>query len=219
MIQPAATPTKLLILGNHIFAEEVADLVSDIPDLELCGFVANMQPYEPGATLLGYPIFWIDELPRFDDSYRAVCAIGSHKRRFFVQQAQELGMRFATVIHPTARISRTAVIGEGTIISAGALIAGYTEIGRHVIINRGAMIGHHTKIGDLANIAPGANLAGLVTVGKYTWVGLGAIVLERLNIGEQSIVGAGALVTHDVPDRVKVVGAPARIVERDSEGL
>ncbi|MBI3941455.1 MAG: acetyltransferase [Chloroflexi bacterium] len=212
-------PPKLLILGNRIFAEEVADLVSDIPDFQLAGFVANMEPYEPGATLLGYPVYWIDDLTRFDDSYRAVCSLTTNKRSFFIEQAQERGMRFATVIHPTARVSRTATIGEGTIISAGVLIAAHVEIGRHVVVNRGAMIGHHTTIGDLTHIAPGANIAGEVSVGRYSWVGMGAIVLERRAIGERAIIGAGSVVNHDVPDRVKVLGSPARVVETDVEGL
>lgn len=214
-----SNPQKLLILGTGTFAMDVADLVSDIPDLQVVGFVASMPPYEPGSTMLGLPIYWVDELSRFDDSHRAVCALVTTKRYRFIQQAEALGIRFTRIIHPTARVSRMAKVGVGTIINAGVQVATHTEIGEHVVINRGALIGHHNMIHDYATISPGANLAGDVTVGRRAWVGLGANILEKRTIGEQAIVGAGSLVTHDVADRVKVVGVPARIVEEGVEGL
>jgi acetyltransferase-like isoleucine patch superfamily enzyme len=48
---------------------------------------------------------------------------------------------------------------------------------------------------------------------------LGANILEYLTIGKQCIIGAGSLVTKDVPDRVKVVGLPAMIIEKEIQGL
>jgi sugar O-acyltransferase (sialic acid O-acetyltransferase NeuD family) len=212
---------KLLILGAGTFAQEVADLIGDIaePVYEIAGFSKNDLPYDPQATVLTHPVYWVDDLKRFAASHQAVCAIGTTKRATFIQQAEEMGLRFATIVHPAARVSRTATIGAGSIISAGALIAAYTAIGRHVIVNRGAMIGHHVSIGDGATIGPGANLAGAVTVGARTTVAMGSIVLENRHIGSQSIVGAGSLVTCDVPDRVKVIGSPARIIEEDIDGL
>jgi acetyltransferase EpsM len=212
---------KLLILGAGTFALEIADLISDIsdPQYEIVGFARNEQPFDPNATLLDHPIYWVDDLIRFDTSYLAVCAIGATKRYIFIQQVQQQGKRFATIIHPTARVSRLASIGEGSIINAGALVASYTHIGQHVIVNRGAIIGHHNSIGDVVTIGPGANLAGAVTVGPRTTIGMGALVLETRHIGSQSIVGAGSIVTHDVPDQVKVIGAPARVVAENVEGL
>jgi acetyltransferase EpsM len=215
--QPA--PVKLLILGTGTFAMDVADLVSDLPAFEVAGFVASLPPYEPGSMMLGKPIYWIDELIQFDDRYRAVCALVTTRRYLFTEGAAARGMRFATIIHPSARVSRMATIGEGSIINGGVQVATHTQIGRHVVINRGALIGHHNMIHDHATISPGANLAGNVTVKQRAWVGLGANVIEKLTIGQQAIVGAGSLVGRDVPDRVKVMGVPARIVEENVDGL
>ena len=214
-----SNPQKLLILGTGTFAMDVADLVSDLPDFQVVGFVASMPPYEPGSTMLGQPIYWVDELTQFDDSYRAVCALVTTKRHHFTQQAEALGICFTTVIHPTARVSRMAAVGVGTIISSGVQVATHTQIGQHVVINRGALIGHHNVIHDHATISPGANLAGNVTVRQRAWVGLGANVLEKRTIGERSIVGAGALVTRDVAKQVKVMGIPASVVEEGIDGL
>jgi acetyltransferase EpsM len=212
------SPTRLIVLGAGTFAMDVADLISDLAEYVVDGFAVSVPPYEPGATLLDRPVYWIDQLPRFAATHRAVGAIVSTHRSQFTRQVEELGFRFATIVHPTARVSRRALVGEGSLISAGALITAHTTIGRHVVVNRGAIIGHHVLIGDHATIAPGANLAGAVRVGERAFVGMGAVVLEGRTIGERAIVGAGSVVTSDVAPRTKVIGAPARERAADVDG-
>jgi sugar O-acyltransferase (sialic acid O-acetyltransferase NeuD family) len=211
--------TQSLLLGTGTFAMDVADLVSDMPQFEVAGFVASMPPFEPGSRMLGKPIYWVDELAEFDDSYRAVCALVTTQRYRFVEQAEKLGVKFTSIIHPTARISRMAEIGEGSVINSGVQVATHTRISRQVVINRGALIGHHNVIHEFSTVCPGANLAGNVTIKSRAWVGLGVNILEKRTIGECAIVGAGALVMRDVPDRVKVMGVPGRVVEEDVDGL
>ena len=214
-----AETQKLLIVGAGRLAVDVADMIDDIPGLDVVGFVVDQPPFEHGSTLLGQPIYWIDELANFASTYKAVCAIGSTKRIGIVKKVEEIGLQFINVIHPSARVSRRAEIGSGTIISGGVQVASLVKIGQHVIINRGALIGHMVAIHDYAYIAPGANIAGNATIGSQTWVGLGANILEYVSIGQQCIIGAGSLVTKDVPDRVKVVGMPAMIIEKEIQGL
>jgi acetyltransferase-like isoleucine patch superfamily enzyme len=76
------------------------------------------------------------------------------------------------------------------------------------------LIGHHVQIGDYTTISPGANIAGKCLIGNLCYIGMGAIILDGITIGDNSIVGAGAVVTKDVPERVQVVGVPARIVKQ-----
>lgn len=210
---------NLLVIGASRLAEDVTDMIDDIPGMNVVGYVVDQPPFEPGATLLGRPIYWIDELDRLDKSIQAICAIGSTRRVNIIEKVVQKGFGFATVIHPSARVSRTAVVGLGTIISGGAQVPAQVRIGKHVIINRGALIGHHDVINDYVFIGPGANLAGGVSIGSRTFVGMGANILQDLSIGEQCIVGAAALVTRDIPDRVKVVGSPAMIVEKEIHGF
>jgi sugar O-acyltransferase (sialic acid O-acetyltransferase NeuD family) len=163
-------------------------------------------------------VIWVDDLGPLAATHLAVCAIGTTQRVRFVEQVEAMGFRFATVRHPTARISRTSTLGPGSIVSAGVVVAAHTAIGRHVIVNRGGLIGHHTRIGDYVTLSPGANVAGRVTIGAGTYVGIGAIVLDYLTVGAGSVVGAGAVVTKDVPDHVQVMGVPARITKERVEG-
>jgi acetyltransferase EpsM len=200
------------------FAAEVADLASDIPTFEVGGFVVNQPPYTPGTTHLSLPVYWFQDLPSAREGYQYLCAIGTTHRWQFTAQIEQQGLPFATLIHPTARVSATARIGAGSIISAGAMIASHVEIGQHVLVNRGALIGHHTRIGDHVTIAPGANLGGLIQIARRTWIGIGATVVERVKIGESSLVSAGAVVMHDVPPHTQVMGNPARVFKTNIEG-
>jgi sugar O-acyltransferase (sialic acid O-acetyltransferase NeuD family) len=193
------------------------DLISDMPGYEVAGFVENENCELAGTKLEGLPILWVDDLPSYAASHVGVCALATTHRRRFVEQAAALGLRFGTFIHPTARVSSRARLGEGCFISAMAVIATHTALGRSVFVNRGALIGHHTSIGDYCTIQPGANIAGAITMGSDTYVGMGAVLLERRTIGQGCVIAAGAVVTHDVPDHVQVMGAPARVVKSGIE--
>lgn len=208
----------LLILGTRTLAVEIADLVSEIPDYEVVGFIENMKPERCRETLEDLSIIWVDDLADLTGSHYAVCGLATTHRSRFVEQVAKYGIPFATVIHPSARISTKSSLGEGTIISVGVIIAAHTHLGRHVLVNRGALIGHHTEVGDYVTIHPGANVAGACRIGEATYIGMGAVVLDRITIGSHSVVGAGAVVTKDVPDNVQVVGVPAKIVKENIEG-
>lgn len=209
---------SLLILGTRTFAEEVADWISAIPEARVVGFVENMDTERCARPLAGLPVYWIEDIGRLTGNHEAVCALSTTHRSRFIQQAADLGMAFATLIHPGANVSRQTQVGEGTIIGPGVVIGSHTHLAPHVIVNRGALIGHHASVGRFCSIQPGANVAGACAIGEATYVGMGAVILDHISVGSHVVVGAGTVVTHDVPDRVQVVGVPARVVKENIEG-
>jgi acetyltransferase EpsM len=209
------TPEPVVILGSSTFAIEVADLVAQSGVYVVTAFAENEDRDRCSARMNGLPILWLDDLAALATTHSAVSAEGlTPLRRRFVRQVEDLGLRFATVRHPAAVVSPTARIGTGGVLGPGVAIGAQARIGEHAIVNRGALIGHHTRVGDYVTVSPGANLAGGVTIGEGAYVGMSAVILDGRSVGAHSVVGAGAVVTADVPDRVQVMGVPARVVKR-----
>jgi acetyltransferase EpsM len=211
---------RLILLGAGNFAEEIADVATDCPGVEVVAFVEGIDREKCGTPRRGIPVWWIDDLADRDLSgCAAVCAVGTTKREGFIAQGAAHGLRFTTVVHPSADISGTVSLGEGTIIGKRAVIGAHASLGRHVIVNRGALIGHHVDVEDYTTISPGANIASSVRIGRRAYVGMGACIVDQMRVGERSVIGAGAVVTKDVPDRVLTVGVPARIAREGIEGF
>jgi sugar O-acyltransferase (sialic acid O-acetyltransferase NeuD family) len=206
------TERPLLVGGTRTFAEEIADVVDETPGLRVAGFVENLDRARCADRIRGVQIHWIDDLGELASTHWAVCALATTKRRLFTKQLEERGVPFATVVHPSARISRQTSVGEGTIASVGVIVAAHTTIGRHVLLNRGALVGHHTTIGDHVSLLPGANVAGNCRIGDGVFVGMGALVLDNVSVGDDAVVAAGAVVTRDVAQGAQVRGIPARVV-------
>lgn len=206
---------KLVILGAGSFAPEVIDVIEETRAFITTAFVESGDRSKTEQPLLGLPVVWIDEAAKFVSSHQAVCALGTTRRKEFIEQASQLGFSFATVIHPSVNISTTSSVGEGSLLSRGVIIAANAAIGKHVLINRGSLIGHHTTIGDYVTVSPGVNIAGYVTIGEGTYIGMGAIILDHINVGAHAVIGSGAVVVNDVPDRVQVMGVPARITKEN----
>jgi acetyltransferase EpsM len=212
-----SSETQILVFGARSFAEEVADLASEVPGLRVAGFVEN---FERGRqkTLHGLPVHWIDDVADMAATHKALCGLGTTLREPLIAQAKQLGFEFTSIVHPTARVSATTLIGEGAIVSAGSIIAAHSVIGPHVVVNRGALIGHHVQIDACTNIGPGANIGGGCRIGSGVYIGIGATLIDHLTIGPVTVIGGGAVVTRDLPSRVLAVGVPAKIVKENIEG-
>jgi sugar O-acyltransferase (sialic acid O-acetyltransferase NeuD family) len=209
---------KVLVLGTKTFAEEVADVISEIAGVEVAGFVENMDHSLCEKKLRGLPVYWVDKISELAKTHTAVCGLGTTKRHLFVEQVKKQGLNFSTLVHPSARISANSTLDEGVFVSSAVVVAAYSELGGHTSVNRGALIGHHTKIGSFVTVGPGANIAGNCQIGDCTYIGIGAIIIDHIKIGNNSVIGASSVVTKDVPDKVQVIGVPARIVKENIEG-
>lgn len=133
--------------------------------------------------------------------------------------AEGCPLEFATAIHPSAIISPSAKIGEGTVVMAGAVINADAVIGKHCIVNTGATVDHDCVIGDYCHIAPGANVSGGTHIGEGTWISVGACVIQCLNIGKDCMIGAGSVVVKDIPDGVTAFGNPCRVVKNNTDNI
>ena len=121
--------------------------------------------------------------------------------------------KWYTAIHPSAVISPSAVIGEGTCVMPNAVVNNSAVVGKGVIINTCASVDHDDIIGDFVHIACGVHIAGTATIGKGTWIGIGATISNNVSVCDNLKIGAGAVVVKDITEKGTYVGVPARKIK------
>lgn len=160
--------------------------------------------------ILGIPIIKSSSFD-FSTIGKAIISIGNNAVRKRI--AKTLAADFVKAIHKSSIIASSAILGEGTVVMAGARINPDAVIGKHCIINTGAVVEHDAKIADFVHISPSVSLAGNVSVGEGTHVGIAAVVIQGVTIGKWATIGAGAVIIKDVPDYAVVVGNPGKVIK------
>jgi UDP-perosamine 4-acetyltransferase len=202
----------LLIIGGGGHAKVVIDLARRLGVWRIVG-VLDDAPNLAGKMVLGCPVLGgTERLQEFAGGGVAfVVAIGANALRQRLQNmATAAGLLAVELVHPSAMVAESAVVGPGAVVMAGAVINAEAKIGEGVIVNTGALIDHDCCLGAYCHIAPGAALCGEVTVGARSLVGVGASVIPGVSIGDDCVVAAGAAVVRLVPSGSKVAGVPAR---------
>lgn len=201
---------RIAILG----ASGHGKVVAEIAELQGWSDIHFFDDSWPGKTEIGpWPVVGDTEsLLASADGYEGVfVAIGNNAIRLAKQTMLETsGMSLATLIHPTAVISRYSTIEAGTVLMANAVVNPFSYIGKACIINTAATIDHDCHLDAGVHISPGANLAGGVTVGECSWIGAGSAVRQLVQIGADVIVGAGAAVVSNIDSISTFVGVPAK---------
>lgn len=188
----ASGHAKVIIDILEASGEKIDGLVDDNPEV---------------VQLQGYPV-------SHESKYLSpfIVSIGVNTiRKKMVEKLD--GVRFGKAIHPSAVVSPSASIDEGTVVMQGAIIQADVRIGKHCIINTGASVDHECIIGEYAHISPNSTLCGNVQIGEGTWIGAGTIVIPGVRIGRWSVIGAGSVVTKDIPDGVLAVGNRCKIIK------
>ncbi|MGX7092022.1 acetyltransferase [Hutsoniella sourekii] len=143
-----------------------------------------------------------------------IVAIGDNRTREKIQsKLEKAGCQIATIIHPSAIISKYSLIGEGTVVIAGAVVNASTIIGRGCIVNSNVSIDHDNKIGDFVHLSPGVTLGGTVEIGDRSWLGLVSVVKNNVNIAEDCIIGAQGLVLKNLTLSSTYIGQPVRALK------
>jgi sugar O-acyltransferase (sialic acid O-acetyltransferase NeuD family) len=147
--------------------------------------------------------------------YDFFIGIGNNKiRKDIYTELESRNLLPVNALHPSAVIDYTAGIApHGVMIAPNVSINALAKIGAGAICNTRSVIEHQCVVGSFAHIAPGAILCGNVTVGENSFVGAGSVIRENITIGNNVIIGAGSVVVKDIPDDVKVMGNPARIIK------
>ena len=115
------------------------------------------------------------------------------------------------LVHPSVVFdAKSCVLGQGSILCAGAIATVNVTIKDYAMVNRAANVGHEAVVGSGVLINPLASISGGVVIGDRTLIGTSATVLQYVKVGDDVTVGAGAVVAKDVPPGTTVVGIPAQ---------
>ena len=169
--------------------------------------------HRQNSTVYGYPVLGtLPDACRWDNC-DFVNGIGSPANFFRKDQIiATTGLsadRFATVIHPSSAVSKSAVIGNGSVLLANTTVCAGATIGCHAMVLPGTTVSHDCRIGDHVCVASGVVLCAGVTAEDLCYLGAGCTVLGGRTVGQGALVGAGSVVVRDVAQGTVVCGNPA----------
>src|SRR5437870_3597086 len=155
---------KLAILGAGGTCLDILDVLHDLRtahyglDFECVGF------FDDNAALWGSVIQEVPVLGPLSSARELsdcvfVNGIGSPSsykhRESLVAGLGIASERFATLIHPTASVSRTARIGRGVVIFQHVTITSNVRIGHQVVVLPNTVVSHDSQIADFTCVAGG----------------------------------------------------------------
>jgi sugar O-acyltransferase (sialic acid O-acetyltransferase NeuD family) len=193
--------TKLLIIGAGGHGASVAEAAKLSGGFEVVGFLDDALPV--GTAVLNVAVLGsISGLSSLDhlDRYRSACnqtivAIGNNAvREKITQQLVDAGFDIATVIHPRAFVSSSAVVGSGSAVMAGAIVGTEALLGLGSIVNCGAVVDHHALVEDFAHLGVNASMAGGTLLARGAWMQAGAALGYGVEIPAGVILAPGEAV-------------------------
>lgn len=194
---------EIIIIGAGGHGKVVAD-IAELVGYKKINFLDDSDNFNPRV------IGKTDDFEKYIKKADFFVAIGNSKvRERITKKLTDNGANVATLIHPMAAVSKSAKIGKGVAVMAGAVINADSIIGDGAIVNTCASVDHDCVIGDYCHIAVGAHICGTVTVGRHTWVGAGATVINNVNICADCMIGAGAVIVKNIDASGVYKGLPA----------
>jgi len=189
----------ILLIGGGGHCASCIDVLEMYGHFKIAGIIDNS--LEAGAEVCGYPVLGNDSALAGLKTTRNIChamiTVGQLKspaiRMKLFHLLLDIGFILPVVISPRAHVSRTAVIGDGSVVMHDCLINSNVTIGKNCIVNTKALIEHDSAVGDFCHISTGAILNGTVVVGARTFVGSGAVIVNNTTVDPESFIKAGSL--------------------------
>ncbi|MEN8194587.1 MAG: acetyltransferase [Bacteroidota bacterium] len=199
---------KVIIVGASGHAAEINDYIDcynekqelESDKISINGFIddnpKNYSRYQfSGAYLGDIKSHQVDKRSRY------IMAIANIKfRKTIVEYLKRNGAKFITLIHPTAYMSKSSIIGEGVLIGPGVNIGPNVKVGDFNIINSRSSLGHDTIIGDYNFITPNVCFSGFTKVGNENMFGINSATIPNISIGSGNTIAAGMIIDKNVKD-------------------
>jgi sugar O-acyltransferase (sialic acid O-acetyltransferase NeuD family) len=144
---------------------------------------------------------------------RFVVAVGKpSSKRKLVEMLSDRGAEFATLIHPTAVVTRSASLGEGVIMTPFTMANPNAVLERFVTLISFSGLGHDARAGEFTTISSHVDVTGFAELGRDVFVASGARILPGVKVGDGATIGAGAVVIRRVKPGATVYTEPAKLL-------
>lgn len=202
---------KLILVGGGGHCKSVID-VAESAGYNILGILD--MPEDVGKSVLAYKVIGTDDdIPKYVDKAEFIITVGFIKnpaiRIRIYNRIKEAGGKLATIVASTARVSKYATIGEGTVIMHQAFVNAGAQIGANCIINTFSNIEHDAHVGDQCHISTGTMVNGDCKVGDRVFIGSQSVLANGIEVCDDIVVGAGSLVRKNVKVKGIYSGNPA----------
>ena len=201
---------KYVVIGTGGHANSIFDLIQSSGDTVEYFVAINNESVQHK----GIPTVDFSEVNNFSSELKFVFGIGDYKIRNRVIMEMNLSnqvLRFPPLIHPTAYVSKSATIANGTVVFANSYVGPNSRIGKFCILNTGASVEHDCSIGNQNFLAPGTILAGRVMIGDNCFLGMGSLISDGISIGSDSVIAANSFVNENIPSNSFAAGTPTKL--------
>ena len=163
---------NLLILGaggmGHMIQETALQIGYDS--------VAFLDDAKKGKDIIGKCCDYENFLQSYDT---AVAAFGDNNMRLrWTERLMEAGYQVPAIVHPSAVVSPSAVIGRGSFVMHRAVVNTNTVIEHGVLVSSGAVIDHDSYIASGVNIGLGSIVKANCTIAAGVRVEAGDVIFS-----------------------------------------
>lgn len=210
---------NLILVGGGGHCKSVID-VAESAGYNILGILDI--PEDVGKQVLDYKVIGTDDdIPQYVDKAEFIITVGFIKnpaiRIKIYNRIKEAGGKLATIVASTARVSRYATLGEGTVVMHLAFVNAGAQIGANCIINTFCNIEHDAHVGDQCHISTGSMVNGDCKIGERVFVGSQSVLANGVTVGDDIIVGAASFVRKSIWAKGIYSGNPAILKSRANE--
>jgi len=119
---------------------------------------------------------------------------------------------FATIIHSSCWVDKTAIIEPGCVIYPGCVFEPNVVVNHNTILNISCSIAHDSVVGSHSFLSHRVALAGYVKTNECCILGINSTIIDNINICDNVQLGAATVVISDINKKGLYVGNPHRFI-------
>ena len=185
-------PIRVAIVGAGGYGRVALDvLIASGFGAWVMGFYDDAHAALPGEVR-GFPVLgdigMLKSMLSVEVAHVIVAITDNVARLRIANSIRVLGAQFFTAVHPMAYASAVAMVGDGSVLCAGAVLHPEASVGSHCYVGPRAVVDRDAVVGAGAWISAGA------VVGPGAEVGARAMLGQNASVGRKAVVGQDASV-------------------------